>query len=763
MSRPGFDLFAASFLVLFLELACIRWFPAHVVFLSFFTNTVLLACFVGMSVGCLLARRRFRHVTLTPVLLLVALAGGLTVERFSGLFTEITAVGNQHNPDVVFFGAEAGLSGTLEFKVPVELMAGAFFLLVGAALVGPGQEMGRAFDRMTDRTQSYTFNLLGSLAGIGVFAACSLLQLPPLVWFAGVAVGLLYFLFRPDPAGGPIRTSTRVVAVVATVGVVAASAVTSFTTADRETYWSPYYRIDYDPATRNIITNQTGHQHIIERGVPTQAPYDLPYLFRTAVGRPQCRRVLVIGAGSGNDLARALYWCGPDAKIDAVEIDPVIQKLGEKHNPDRPYADPRVTVHLNDGRNFLRRADAGTYDLVVFALVDSLVLHSGYSNIRLESFLFSAECFADVKRVLKPDGMAAVYNMFRQGWIMARLRDALRGTFDYDPVVLIDPPYKAAPVMPIDQAFLEGGVGVFFVGSKVAIEPLRIQFSGANSFWVPGRAGMSKELPGRFAAAAPSERYDDRPDGRPLWVPLNETTIQESGGDLKPATDDWPFLYVRRPGIPPLTWRGIGLTLVLSGVLWLIFGGWRKEIQADGKLSVGVRRGGESGLLARSFLLGAGFMLIETKAVVQMALVFGSTWTVNTFVFAAILVMAVLGNLYAGRVKPTRLEPYYLGLFLALGVGLAVPLDVFLGLHPAVQAVAACAVVFAPILFAGVIFPTTFARTTRPHLFFAANVAGALVGGLAENASMLLGFRYLLLVALGFYGLSAVFGGRGNK
>ena len=55
--RPAFDLFLVSWLVLFLELACIRWFPSHVLFLTFFTNTVLLACFVGMSVGCLVARR----------------------------------------------------------------------------------------------------------------------------------------------------------------------------------------------------------------------------------------------------------------------------------------------------------------------------------------------------------------------------------------------------------------------------------------------------------------------------------------------------------------------------------------------------------------------------------------------------------------------------------------------------------------------------------------------------------------------------------
>ena len=51
--RTRVDLFVVSFLVLFLEVAAIRWFPAHVLFLTFFTNTVLLACFLGMSIGCL--------------------------------------------------------------------------------------------------------------------------------------------------------------------------------------------------------------------------------------------------------------------------------------------------------------------------------------------------------------------------------------------------------------------------------------------------------------------------------------------------------------------------------------------------------------------------------------------------------------------------------------------------------------------------------------------------------------------------------------
>src|SRR5688500_20359964 len=56
--RPYLDLFLISFLILFFELAAIRWFGSTVVFLTFFTNIVLLATFLGMSVGLMTATRR---------------------------------------------------------------------------------------------------------------------------------------------------------------------------------------------------------------------------------------------------------------------------------------------------------------------------------------------------------------------------------------------------------------------------------------------------------------------------------------------------------------------------------------------------------------------------------------------------------------------------------------------------------------------------------------------------------------------------------
>jgi hypothetical protein len=156
------------------------------------------------------------------------------------------------------------------------------------------------------------------------------------------------------------------------------------------------------------------------------------------------------------------------------------------------------------------------------------------------------------------------------------------------------------------------------------------------------------------------------------------------------------------------------------------------------------------------FFLGAGFMLIEAKAVVQMALLFGSTWMVNTVVFAAILGMALLANLFVGLVRPQRLGWSYAALFAALAANFLVPLDVFLGLSRWAQVTAAGLLVFAPVACAGTVFAVSFARSRQPDRAFGANVAGAVLGGLAENGSMLLGFRYLVVLAAGFYALSSL-------
>ena len=157
------------------------------------------------------------------------------------------------------------------------------------------------------------------------------------------------------------------------------------------------------------------------------------------------------------------------------------------------------------------------------------------------------------------------------------------------------------------------------------------------------------------------------------------------------------------------------------------------------------------------FFLGAGFMLLETKGVVHMALLFGATWFVNSIVFFAILVMILASNLYVLAARPRTLRPYYALLFASLACAAVVPLGTFLALPPAAKTVLSASLTFAPIVFAGMIFAASFRDRRRPDVALGSNIGGVILGGLLEFLSLVLGFNNLLFLALGLYALSAFF------
>src|SRR5438552_13854819 len=134
-SRSGAELFLISLVLLFLELACIRWFPAHVLFLTFFTNLVLLACFLGMSIGCLAARRPQRYLTWTPALLALAVLAAHTVDRLRNTLMPLLDVGGQASPQLVFFGTDYQAQDVAAFFIPIEAVGGFFFLIIALAFV----------------------------------------------------------------------------------------------------------------------------------------------------------------------------------------------------------------------------------------------------------------------------------------------------------------------------------------------------------------------------------------------------------------------------------------------------------------------------------------------------------------------------------------------------------------------------------------------------------------------------------------------------
>ena len=157
--------------------------------------------------------------------------------------------------------------------------------------------------------------------------------------------------------------------------------------------------------------------------------YDTPYR-RLSNGRVD--NVLIVGAGSGTDVAIALSKGA--SHIDAVEIERRILQLGRQHNPDHAYQDARVTTHTNDGRAFLQSTHT-KYDLILFALPDSLALVNGASQIRLESFLFTQQAMDSVRDHLKPDGGFAMHNYYRQSWLIDRLAGTAATVFGHTPCV----------------------------------------------------------------------------------------------------------------------------------------------------------------------------------------------------------------------------------------------------------------------------------------------------------------------------------------
>jgi spermidine synthase len=203
--------------------------------------------------------------------------------------------------------------------------------------------------------------------------------------------------------------------------------------------WSPYYKV----TTETKSDPQYGERvQISVNGVPHQTMSSADWkLNRASViyGAPYAHRaagplddVLIIGAGSGSDVSIALKQGA--RHVDAVDIDPRLVQIGVQQNPDHVYQSDRVTRYINDGRAYLENTDK-KYDLILFALPDSLALVSGASQIRLESFLFTEEALRSARDHLTDDGVFAMYNYYREPWLIDRLGGTAAAAFGHPPCI----------------------------------------------------------------------------------------------------------------------------------------------------------------------------------------------------------------------------------------------------------------------------------------------------------------------------------------
>jgi SAM-dependent methyltransferase len=663
--RPGLRTFLASFLVLFLEVALIRWMPAYIRLLAYFSNFILLASFLGIGVGCLLASSRRRLFPWFPVLQTIVI---LSVYYFR-LEVSVPTAGS------IYFS-----SGTADKVVLVEstMLLPLLFVIVAALFVTMAQRMGREMASLPP-LRGYTINIAGSLVGVAAFAVISWLQLSPVWWFGLAFLSALPLLLWDEPldvatARPPGSTRALAGAGIVLLGI----SLIVVQVMARGAIWSPYYKITVGQEGPDTVVevNNIFHQSM----APVEQKeyfYQWPY----AVFGDTFQDVLILGAGSGTDVAAALRH--NVRHVDAVEIDPVIISLGRERHPDRPYSDPRVTLVNDDARHFLRTS-THKYDLVVFALIDSLTMQSSFSGVRLESYMFTEESFRAVRDHLKPDGLLVVYNYFRERWLVDRLANTAAAAFEHEPRVHV---HEA-------RAYL----GVLMAGPRLAT------------------LTSDPKVPDQVTAFGQSHAP-------------SPARIHQRDSSIEPARDDWPFLYLRERSLP----RHYGVTLLL--------------ILAVSTLVVMATMRGESGRWSwQFFLLGAGFMLLESKSIIQFALLWGSTWVVASLAIASVLAMALVANYVVATTEIRR--PWLVGVILValLGLNYLVPIGRIAFESRIVESVFYAVLMFSPILCAGLLFGSAIKRSTSLARDYGTNLLGAMVGGVGEYLSLVTGFRVLLLL-----------------
>jgi hypothetical protein len=345
-----------------------------------------------------------------------------------------------------------------------------------------------------------------------MFALLSYLQMPPFVWFGLSLLGVgSYWATK--------RALSRTALVIFTLILV------GLVYFGNENIWSPYHRLDIVdlilPRKSDNKPVQVGYtlqvQQVFYQSAINLSPQflaqqqgEIPNLENAAYSYnlpydiiPKGARVLIVGAGMGNDVAAALR--NGASQVDAVEIDPAILALGRKLHPEYPYDDPRVTLIVDDARSFFEK-NSKRYDAVVFGLLDSHTLLSGLSNIRLDSFVYTVESFEQVRSHLDENGMVVVTFGADVSWIDERLGRILTEVFGPGNILV----YK-------------GGTGTTFVASTVRPKP-------QNTRLVPWQS--------------------------------NSTIV-----DLPLTTDDWPYLYLRTSTIPPAYWLVLLLIGVVCLVL----------------------------------------------------------------------------------------------------------------------------------------------------------------------------------------------------
>ena len=664
----------AAGLGLYLELMIIRLHSSFFQLFAYFKNISLLSCLLGLGVGYLFGHKKLYSLKwVFPLLTVQVSLMYLLKNTYFGMLLQ--------NPITEQW--QMGLlnaNGIFQFFIIYTFII--LIFLSNAVIFVPLGHLVSRLMLQQDKLQSYSWNLIGSISGIILFSFLSFIWSPPAIW---LLVGfLIYIIFIKKNLTSILFPFISLLLLLVIILIPK--------NINKQELYSPYQVISLEhsnnPSTPvEVLVNNTWYQipyDLSERVeweshlLPLWGNYAAPYKVVSEI--PE--KVLIVGSGTGNDVAYALQ--SGVKKIDAVEIDPVIIQIGKKYHPQKPYQSKKVNIIQNDARNFIQHTKE-KYDLIIYGLLDSHSSLSSRGGIRLDSYVYTVESFKEAKKILKQNGyISLTFNLSTQE-LGVKIYQMLEEAFDKN-------------------------------------KPLVLAEKGGKKF-----------VPQPYTFVIGKNKYKKFHLSKPNLI-KNVFEDDQNSFNIDKSTDDWPFFYM-----PSKIWPKSYVFII-----FLIFVSSFLFIQTTSPIS-------KKNFSPTCFFLGSGFMLIETKGITELALVFGSTWFVVSIVITCILIMAYFANLLIIKGIQIKVWLIYTLILFTICLGYFFTFLDYGTFDSITQKILAPAMLTIPIFFSGLAFSKQLSVEKTVSVALSSNILGAIVGGLLEYNSMYFGFRSLYILGFLMY------------
>jgi spermidine synthase len=589
---------------------------------------------------------------------------------------------------------------SLDFLLAI-LVTAILLLLITYVFIPIGQTVSRQLELAPRPLYGYSWNLAGSLLGILAFFAVSWMALPPAVWFAIVLAAMAVL---QSGRNNSFRIAAAIVPMILLL--------IDPSTKDHFNLWTPYQQIEltngYFPDGElrgtQINVNHTGYQTVV-------------------------------------NLSSAFLARHPQILKEAQEDNP--------YNLPFKFAVPNPSVLIvgsgtgNDVaaalRHQSRSIDAVEIDPKILDIGRRRHPEQPYKDPRVTAHLTDARAF--MKRT------TAHYDLILFGLLDSHTQLSDYSNMRLDNFVYTEESFREARALlaPDGVMFIKFQINHKFVGTRLT-EMLTSAFGKPPLVFY---ADSSYSTSATCFVISVSGQVDSRlaSDSHLREFVKNGPRDFSNTKPVAITTDDWPYLYHEGHWIPGIFYLLSALVILLAAMFYFQIPEARTRVPS-----------------LFFFGMGAGFLLLETQVVSRLALYFGTTWQVNGIVIAAILSALLLANYVIEKQKGAWPRAWsVIGILAGIFIAYFVPFSRIPGSAAAVGTIAA--LIFAiPIFFAGLLFASEFRWAESPAAALGANILGAVVGGLLENLSLIIGMKALLLIAALLYCRAAVgFRGMGSR